>query len=85
MAATAWDMVSEKRKASSRSASENGLSRAPSSAAGAEDPLVPQTTRPGAKFGGFGFGKQGEKKAADRGFKISRPMESLPRMSCRFG
>ncbi|EIW73472.1 hypothetical protein TREMEDRAFT_67381 [Tremella mesenterica DSM 1558] len=33
---------------------------------------------PGARFGGFGFGKQGEKQAAERGFKISRPLESLP-------
>jgi hypothetical protein len=30
------------------------------------------------RFAGFGFGRQGEKKAAERGWKISRPMESLP-------
>lgn len=33
---------------------------------------------PGARFGGFGFGRQGEKAAAERGWKISRPVESLP-------
>lgn len=43
-------------------------------------PLVPEnSTMPGARFGGFGFGKQGEKAAAERGWKISRPVESLPR------
>jgi hypothetical protein len=69
-------MVSEKRSQSQAShktsKSELGI------AGGGEVPLVPETTRPGAKFGGFGFGRQGEKVAADEGFKISRPIESLP-------
>jgi len=31
------------------------------------------------KFAGFGFGRQGEKAAALKGFLISKPVESLPR------
>jgi len=72
MAATAWDMVTEKRNGSdtlSRSTSQHS-----------EAPLVPESSSaPGARFGGFGFGRQGEKAAADRGFKISKPLQSLPR------
>ena len=46
---------------------------------------MPQNaTAPGAKFGGFGFGRQGEKAAADRGWKISRPADSLPRKQSLF-
>nr|XP_031861305.1 uncharacterized protein CI109_003277 [Kwoniella shandongensis]KAA5528377.1 hypothetical protein CI109_003277 [Kwoniella shandongensis] len=91
MAATAWDMVSEKR---SRSATPSGatgagggggdneakptLSR--SATASSDSPLLPQnTTAPGARFGGFGFGRQGEKAAAERGWKISKPADALPR------
>ncbi|KAA1478191.1 hypothetical protein DENSPDRAFT_845382 [Dentipellis sp. KUC8613] len=33
----------------------------------------------GEKWSGFGFGRQGEKKAGMKGFLISRPLESLPR------
>lgn len=36
-------------------------------------------TAPAAKFSGFGFGRQGEKAAAAKGFLISKPLESLPR------
>ncbi|ORY25655.1 hypothetical protein BCR39DRAFT_499043 [Naematelia encephala] len=89
MAATAWDMVTEKKPAPStttaqrpqeQSATNNSppLSRTPSQHS--DSPLLPQnSTAPGARFGGFGFGRQGERAAADRGFKISRPLESLPR------
>lgn len=31
------------------------------------------------RFAGFGFGRQGEKKAGLKGFLISRPLESLPK------
>lgn len=31
------------------------------------------------KFAGFGFGRQGEKAAALKGYLISKPVESLPR------
>ncbi|KAI0299019.1 hypothetical protein B0F90DRAFT_1818345 [Multifurca ochricompacta] len=31
------------------------------------------------RFAGFGFGRQGEKKAGLKGFLISKPIESLPR------
>jgi hypothetical protein len=90
MAAAAWDMVSEKRKPSSNSGSGQSdlgdLSRTstktghtqPKYASSSDEPLVPERVMPGAKFGGFGFGKQGEKAAAERGWKISKPMESLP-------
>lgn len=33
----------------------------------------------GERFAGFGFGRQGEKKAGLKGFLISRPLESLPK------
>lgn len=33
----------------------------------------------GDRFAGFGFGRQGEKKAGLKGFLISRPLESLPK------
>jgi len=75
MAATAWDIVSEKRKHSAKQ-SDAGLSRSTSQYS--DSPLVPEQTKPGARFGGFGFGKQGEKVAAERGYKISRPVETLP-------
>ena len=74
MAATAWDMVTEKRPYPS--ASQTSLSR--QTTQHSDSPLLPAHTVPGARFGGFGFGKQGEKASAERGFKISRPMESLP-------
>jgi len=81
MAATAWDMVTEKRRGPSSTHSQTRpvpLSRA--STAHSDTPLVPETaTALGARFGGFGFGRQGEKAAAERGWKISRPAESLPR------
>jgi hypothetical protein len=78
MAATAWDIVSEKRKHNhSAKNSDAGLSRSTSQYS--DTPLVPEQTKPGARFGGFGFGKQGEKVAAERGYKISRPVETLPR------
>jgi len=81
MAAAAWDIVSEKRKHPNKaSASDAGLSR--STSQHSVSPLVPnsvhETTKPGARFGGFGFGRQGEKVAAERGYKISRPVETLP-------
>lgn len=79
MAATAWDMVSEKRAAAASSVPD--LSR--SASQHSDTPLIPENaTAPGARFGGFGFGRQGEKAAAAKGFKISRPLESLPRESC---
>jgi hypothetical protein len=69
-AASAWDMVtdvSEKYKDyKSQKASD-------------ADPLLPPGKTPGGKFGGFGFGKQGEKAAGLRGYTISKPVESLPR------
>jgi hypothetical protein len=78
MAATAWDIVSEKRKHNhSTKNSDAGLSRSTSQYS--DSPLVHEQTKPGARFGGFGFGKQGEKVAAERGYKISRPVETLPR------
>ena len=68
MAATAWDMVSEKRKADRSCATSMS-----------DEPLVPDPKAPGARFGGFGFAKQGERMAAVKGFTISRPLETLPR------
>ncbi|KAI0255540.1 hypothetical protein BJV78DRAFT_1119539 [Lactifluus subvellereus] len=38
---------------------------------------------PGDRFAGYGFGRQGEKKAAMKGFLVSKPLESLPRYSPR--
>ncbi|KAI0270618.1 hypothetical protein BC834DRAFT_862267 [Gloeopeniophorella convolvens] len=38
---------------------------------------------PGERFAGFGFGRQGEKKAGLKGFLISKPVESLPRYAPR--
>ncbi|ODN84124.1 hypothetical protein L202_00134 [Cryptococcus amylolentus CBS 6039] len=76
MAATAWDMVTEKRKPSAKDP-ETDLARHNTTAS--DTPLLPNRTTPGAKFGGFGFGKQGEKAAAERGWKISRPTDALPR------
>ena len=35
----------------------------------------------GDRFAGYGFGRQGEKKAALRGFLVSKPVEALPRYS----
>jgi len=73
-------MVSEQRRAPSAaqcSSNHPPLSRV--STQHSVTPLMPQnTTAPGVRFGGFGFGKQGEKAAAERGWKISRPMDSLP-------
>ena len=79
MAATAWDIVSEKRKdRGPAAAAQPDLSRHASRQS--QSSLLPEnSTAPGARFGGFGFGKQGEKAAADKGFKISRPLETLPR------
>ncbi|WVW82216.1 hypothetical protein I302_104222 [Kwoniella bestiolae CBS 10118] len=84
LAATAWDMISEK-KSSSSVPSESGAAAPPltrSTTNSSDTPLLPETknkTVPGAKFGGFGFGRQGEKQAAERGWKISKPSEVLPR------
>jgi hypothetical protein len=85
MAATAWDMVTEKKE---QAGSESGHSRTKSQGHSlnrhtsnrSDAPLIPEhkNVLPGAKFGGFGFGRQGEKAAAERGWKISKPMESLP-------
>ncbi|KAF5329653.1 hypothetical protein D9619_008922 [Psilocybe cf. subviscida] len=36
-------------------------------------------TKSEERFAGFGFGRQGEKAAALKGFMISKPVESLPR------
>ncbi|WVR05821.1 hypothetical protein IAU60_002846 [Kwoniella sp. DSM 27419] len=82
MTATAWDMVTDK-KAPSRSAStshsETGAKLARTTTASSDAPLIPENAKaPGARFGGFGFGRQGEKAAAERGWKISRPTEVLP-------
>lgn len=81
MATTAWDMVTEKKRSKSPSESSkqpDGLSRLNTSGSGS--PLLPaNSTAPGARFGGFGFGRQGEKAAADRGWKVSRPLDVLPR------
>lgn len=94
MAATAWDMATEKRSVSghpssggstaehepSRSAGHSALGRSASQTS--DSPLLPQAkVEPGSRFGGFGFGRQGEKAAAERGWKISKPIESLPRLS----
>lgn len=44
----------------------------------------PEPIEPGARFGGFPWGKQArlsrgaDKTADERGFKISRPLETLP-------
>ncbi|OXG34748.1 hypothetical protein C359_06205 [Cryptococcus neoformans Bt120] len=78
MAATAWDMVTEKKSLSESSKRSDGLTSLNTSDSGS--PLLPaNSTAPGARFGGFGFGRQGEKAAADRGWKISRPLDALPR------
>nr|ODN86503.1 hypothetical protein L203_04205 [Cryptococcus depauperatus CBS 7841] len=81
IAATAWDMVSETSKRSDKSMEtpprRNGHSQHDTSLP--ESPLLPSGTKPGVRFGGFGFGRQGEKAAAERGWKISRPLEVLPR------
>ena len=79
VAATAWDILSEKRKERNPVPTPPiELSRHASRQS--QSPLLPEnSTAPGARFGGFGFGKQGEKKAAEKGFKISRPLETLPR------
>lgn len=78
MAATAWDMVSEKRKHSAKQ-SDAGPTLSRATSQHSDSPLVPESMKPGARFGGFGFGRQGEKVAAERGYKISRPVETLPR------
>jgi hypothetical protein len=33
----------------------------------------------GDRFAGYGFGRQGEKKAGLKGFLVSKPLETLPR------
>jgi hypothetical protein len=86
MAATAWDMVTEKRRSPSSTKSEvegEGMAEVPLERTGtnkSEAPLLPggvgQTMS--ERFAGFGFGRQGEKKAAEKGWKISRPLETLP-------
>jgi len=35
------------------------------------------------RFAGYGFGRQGEKEAAKKGFLISKPVEALPRYAAR--
>ena len=37
----------------------------------------------GARFAGYGFGRQGEKEAGKKGFLISKPVEALPRYAPR--
>ncbi|KAH9477085.1 hypothetical protein JR316_0011001 [Psilocybe cubensis] len=37
------------------------------------------TSEKDSRFAGFGFGRQGEKQAALKGYLISKPVESLPR------
>jgi len=37
----------------------------------------------GARFAGYGFGRQGEKEAGKKGFLISKPVEALPRYVAR--
>lgn len=37
-----------------------------------------RSSSPGWRFGGFGFGRQGEKAAEERGFTISKPLSTLP-------
>ncbi|CAD6563929.1 MAG: hypothetical protein TREMPRED_002380 [Tremellales sp. Tagirdzhanova-0007] len=82
MAATAWDMITEKRRGP---AQYQASTVSHSTTQHSDTPLMPQNaTAPGAKFGGFGFGRQGEKAAADRGWKISRPADSLPRKQSLF-
>ncbi|KAI0052488.1 hypothetical protein FA95DRAFT_1580069 [Auriscalpium vulgare] len=39
----------------------------------------------GEKWAGYGFGRQGEKKAGLKGFLISKPLESLPRYAPKSG
>lgn len=97
MAATAWDMVTEKRRApqhdttpsrypshktNNSAAFGGGLADVPlrrSETQHSDAPLIPQNKASEPSRFSFGFGKKGESAAADRGWKISRPMESLPR------
>lgn len=78
MAATAWDMVTEKKGSKSPLESHKPPRVSRQNTRDSESPLLPGTA-PGARFGGFGFGRQGEKAAADRGWKINRPVDALPR------
>jgi hypothetical protein len=41
--------------------------------------LYDADTAPAIKWAGYGFGRQGEKAAAARGFLITKPIEALPR------
>ncbi|WVQ85460.1 hypothetical protein IAT38_007625 [Cryptococcus sp. DSM 104549] len=81
MAATAWDMVTEKKRSGSPDSTTKQappLSRQGTNTS--DTPLLPTNANaPGARFGGFGFGRQGEKQAAERGWKISKPLDALPR------
>lgn len=80
MAATAWDMVTEKKGSKSPSVSYKPPRISRQNTRDSGRPLLPgDSTAPGARFGGFGFGRQGEKAAADRGWKINRPVDALPR------
>ncbi|KGB77660.1 hypothetical protein I307_03527 [Cryptococcus deuterogattii 99/473] len=80
MAVTAWDMVTEKNGSKSPSESYKPPRVSRQNTRDSESPLLPvDSTAPGARFGGFGFGRQGEKAAADRGWKINRPVDALPR------
>ncbi|OCF33235.1 hypothetical protein I316_04976 [Kwoniella heveanensis BCC8398] len=68
------------RKASQNDNDSSAPGLARSKSASSDTPLLPEnSTAPGARFGGFGFGRQGEKVAAERGWKISKPSEVLPR------
>lgn len=80
MAVTAWDMVTEKNGSKSPLESYKPPRVSRQNTRDSESPLLPvDSTAPGARFGGFGFGRQGEKAAADRGWKINRPVDALPR------
>ncbi|WVF70843.1 hypothetical protein IAT40_005637 [Kwoniella sp. CBS 6097] len=76
-ASTFEDSHSRKTSHHDTHASAPGLSR--SKSASSDTPLLPEnSTAPGARFGGFGFGRQGEKVAVERGWNISKPSEVLP-------
>ncbi|WWC66435.1 uncharacterized protein I206_100337 [Kwoniella pini CBS 10737] len=82
MAATAWDMITDKKPISDAGQTAQAPPLTRSTTSSSDTPLLPETknkTIPGAKFGGFGFGRQGERQAAERGWKISKPSEVLPR------
>jgi len=55
---------------------------------GTDSPSIGRMSNTGAestndRYGGFGFGRQGEKAAGLKGFLISKPVESLPRYATK--